>query len=310
MVLSCIGIFFLAVRFQFFREQVFLLLYSGVLIVVGTTAYLFGGLDSITANTPWFYIIYLLPFISVVFSVRIVRRTLATALIPVVYFVSFFRLDWTRMVTESTYAGVSVNLVGATIFLSILLGQMIYNLNREYYFGSRERKTQRRKIQKLANHDQLTGLYNRRKFEDRLQEEFNRAQRYDLDLTVMIIDLDHFKHINDTFGHQAGDRVLEEIGDVIRSTTRRSDLTARYGGEEFCVALPETELDKALEIAERLRETLKKRTFQSNGEEFNVTCSIGVAELENEEEYSSLLERADDLLYDAKHEGRDCVICR
>jgi diguanylate cyclase (GGDEF)-like protein len=278
--------------------------------VVGSTAYLFGGIDSITASSPWFYIIYILPFISVVFSVWIGRRTLATALIPIVYFVSFFRLDWTRMIYEISFAGVSFNLVAAMTLLSILLGQMIYNLNREYYFGSRERKIQRRKIQELANHDQLTDLYNRRKFEDRLREEFNRAQRYDLDLTVMIIDLDHFKHINDTFGHQAGDRVLEEVGDVIQSTTRRSDLTARYGGEEFCVALPKTELDKALEIAERLREALKERTFHSNGEEFNVTCSIGVAELKDEEQYSSLLERADDLLYDAKHEGRDCVICR
>lgn len=277
--------------------------------MIGTTGYLFGGVETITAQSPWFYIIFILPFASVVFSVRIVQRTLATILFPVVYYLCFFRFDGSRMAREVVFSGVSLNLVVATIFMSVMLGQMIYNLNRNNFFQSREDKKQRREIRDLANHDQLTGLYNRRKFEERIQEEFKRSKRYDLDLTVMIIDLDHFKHVNDTFGHQTGDEVLEVIGDIISSATRRSDLAGRYGGEEFCVALPETHLEKSLELAQRIRERLKERTFQSNGEEFNVTCSIGVAQLEEEEEFSDLLERADNLLYDAKHEGRDCVIC-
>jgi len=309
-VLSCIALFFLAVNFQFFRRRIFVLVYSGFLLVIGTTAYLFGGVETITASTPWFYIIFTLPFGSVIFSVRIVRRTLSTVLIPVVYFLAFFQLDWIRITRELVFTGVYLNLMVAMIVLSILLGQMIYNLNRSNFFQSRERKKQRRRIRTLANHDQLTGLYNRRKIEERIREEFKRSLRYDLRLTIMIIDLDHFKHVNDTFGHQTGDQVLEEVGEIIQSTTRRSDLAARYGGEEFCVVLPETGIDQSLDRAERLREQLKERTFQSNGEEFSVTCSIGVARLEDEEEYSELMERADDLLYEAKHEGRDCVICQ
>lgn len=308
-VLGSIVLFFAGLTFtNLLQRYLFVLLYTGVLAVVGSTGYLFGRLPAVDAETPWFYLVFVLPFVSIVFSVRIYRRILGTVLFPLVYLLGFFSFDLSVTSWETAFFGVSANLILAMIVLSVLVGHMVYNLNRGNFFQSRQQKKQRLEIRKLANYDHLTGLYNRRQFDSRLEEEMVRTRRYEKRLSVMVIDLDHFKEVNDTHGHQAGDDVLEEIGTIIQEEIRRNDLACRYGGEEFCVALIETGIEKAEEIAQRLREELARSTFRANGAEFQVTCSVGLVEFKNEEDYTDLLKQADQALYDAKEQGRNCVV--
>jgi len=162
--------------------------------------------------------------------------------------------------------------------------------------------------------DPLTGVYNRRFMEQRLREEISKARRYEFKLAVLLLDLDHFKQINDELGHQAGDQMLIEIGDLLNRELRDSDILARYGGEEFLVIAPNTPPDDAAGLAERLRECIVAQTFLthfSSPQEPGVqmTVSIGVANFggsTNDQE--SLIQIADQNLYQAKHGGRNQVV--
>ncbi|MFB6347812.1 MAG: diguanylate cyclase [bacterium] len=159
-----------------------------------------------------------------------------------------------------------------------------------------------------AKTDELTGLGNRRQLMEDLQTELERTNRYDHDLTVAFLDIDHFKLVNDTHGHVAGDKVLKELGGIIREETREVDIIGRYGGEEFIIATPEIASEGAQEVAERIRTQLAESRFQDDeGTEFKVTCSIGLAEYDDEETVNELIEKADDALYKAKKNGRNRI---
>ncbi|MFQ5549705.1 MAG: diguanylate cyclase [Gemmatimonadales bacterium] len=166
----------------------------------------------------------------------------------------------------------------------------------------------RERFQFLANTDSLTECLNRRALTEKLQNELERAHRYGHHLTLLMIDLDHFKNINDTKGHLVGDSVLRQMGDILRDDARSVDIVARYGGEEFVLVLPDTTMDGAIIFAERLRERIAKRNF-SEGDMVPVTVSIGVAEAPEDEVVSvdEILERADAALYKAKNDGRNLV---
>lgn len=154
--------------------------------------------------------------------------------------------------------------------------------------------------------DPLTGLYNRRHFEDCLEREFLRSKRYKSDLSFAIIDIDFFKKINDTYGHSSGDYVLKEVAYLILQTFRKTDMVFRYGGEEFAVIITETPIDKAVIPLERLRISVSENTFKYNGEQINVTISIGVSGVnEDTESVHQLFENADKALYMAKENGRN-----
>jgi diguanylate cyclase (GGDEF)-like protein len=156
-----------------------------------------------------------------------------------------------------------------------------------------------------AKTDYLTGLYNHRSFQSMLTAEMARAGRHAHPLSLLIIDLDYLKQVNDQFGHMAGDAVIREVGETIRSECREYDLPARYGGEEYTVILPETTLHEALELAERLRERIASRAFSGVG---HVTASIGVANYPiNALGKDELVRVADRALYDAKNNGRNRV---
>lgn len=157
-----------------------------------------------------------------------------------------------------------------------------------------------------ARHDVLTGLGNRRKFDEAFCVEANRIERNGGKLCVMMADIDHFKQINDRYGHDAGDEVLVHFGELLRLLVRPTDIVARTGGEEFVVIMPHTELWKAVVTAERLRISLAERHVGKVDEP--VTVSIGVAELEQGESRDSVLHRADQALYQAKRSGRDKVV--
>lgn len=166
-----------------------------------------------------------------------------------------------------------------------------------------------RRMERLANTDGLTGLYNHRHLVTRLEQELSRARRYMRPLCLMIIDLDHFKAVNDRYGHLKGDEVLAGSAQVIREVTRASDLAGRYGGEEFAVVLPETGLERARVLSERLRRRIAARSYPlEGGKRFSVTCSIGVAQLSDPiGGVKSLIEAADAALYGAKAAGRNRV---
>lgn len=163
---------------------------------------------------------------------------------------------------------------------------------------------EKERINKLAITDSLTEIFNRKKFNDELERELERSLHYRQHLSLIIFDIDHFKRVNDEFGHPVGDVVLQEISRVVRHGIRRSDVFARYGGEEFVVLLPENDLNGAAALAEKLRSTIEHHTFDGVGQ---VTCSFGVAQLEENEEADSFIKRADEALYRAKNSGRNCV---
>jgi len=165
-------------------------------------------------------------------------------------------------------------------------------------------------IERMAITDGLTGLFNHRNFQEKLTEEFMRMQRFQNPLSFLLIDIDFFKKINDTFGHPAGDEVLRGVAGIIRETIRNVDIPARYGGEEFAAILPGTNHEGAQKMAERLRKAIAERKFMIDGKDLQVTVSIGAAtsphDTGNREE---LIEKADQALYHAKRSGRDrCVL--
>jgi diguanylate cyclase (GGDEF)-like protein len=160
----------------------------------------------------------------------------------------------------------------------------------------------------LAITDPLTGLANHRQFYDQLAREFRRAHRYQRPLTLLMLDLDHFKAFNDRYGHLAGDQALRETADILRQNARSVDLLARYGGEEFAIILPETDLDRAAAHAERIRSAVASHVFegQETGQEHRVTISIGVAALTAAtQKIENLVHDADQAMYRAKAGGRN-----
>ncbi|HEX7252841.1 MAG TPA: sensor domain-containing diguanylate cyclase [Thermoanaerobaculia bacterium] len=160
----------------------------------------------------------------------------------------------------------------------------------------------------IAVTDELSGLASRRYFETRLSEEWARNDRYGSSLAIACFDLDHFKAVNDTYGHAGGDRVIRRFGAIVRNAIRVSDVACRHGGEEFAILFPEAEASAALAVAERIRLTLAKETFEFEGRMFSVTVSAGIAEAASVPTRDQLMYRADKALYAAKEAGRNKAV--
>ncbi|WP_339132824.1 MAG: diguanylate cyclase [Candidatus Electrothrix sp. GW3-4] len=159
-------------------------------------------------------------------------------------------------------------------------------------------------LKQIAITDDLTGVFNRRKLEDVMCYEMDLAQRKKHALSILMLDIDHFKQVNDTYGHQAGDAVLVETARLIQHCLRTSDYVIRYGGEEFLACLPKTSLQAAADIADRLRRQIAEQTFSAVG---RITVSIGIAEYTYGENREAYIRRADEQLYAAKQGGRNRV---
>ena len=161
-------------------------------------------------------------------------------------------------------------------------------------------------IERLAITDGLTGLFNHKQFQERLAQEFNRLGRFSDPLSLLLIDIDYFKKINDTYGHPVGDSVLKRVADMIKKTIRNIDIPARYGGEEFAVVLVGTDGKGAMNMAERMRKTVMDTKFTADENTFNVTVSIGISTYEGEAmKKEELVDKADKALYKAKGNGRN-----
>ena len=165
------------------------------------------------------------------------------------------------------------------------------------------------KLKKLSITDGLTKLYNSRHFYNQLRGEIDRSNRYNHPLSLLILDIDHFKDFNDSFGHLEGDKILVGIGRVLKPLLRKMDSAYRYGGEEFTVILPETEGKEAQTVAQRIRRAVKAETFMPDGSRVpvSITISLGVTQYCPKEEISDFIQRADKALYGSKEEGRDRV---
>ncbi|PLY07328.1 MAG: GGDEF domain-containing protein [Arcobacter sp.] len=162
-----------------------------------------------------------------------------------------------------------------------------------------------KKLKDLAITDSLTGLYNRTKLDEILQNELNRSKRYNHNFAFILLDIDHFKEVNDTYGHQIGDKVLIEISNLIKNNSRSTDIIFRWGGEEFIILCLETNKENILNHAENLRRIIQLHKFKSVGSK---TVSLGITLSKNDDSIPSIIKRADEALYMAKNQGRNQVV--
>lgn len=166
-------------------------------------------------------------------------------------------------------------------------------------------KEMEEQLKLLSQTDQLTQLYNRVKFHDSLNREITRIRRYETDLSIIMFDIDHFKNINDTYGHDVGDEVLAGLAQLAEKCIWETDIVARWGGEEFMVLLPHTNLEGALILAERIRSRVEENPFKTVG---SITCSFGVTQFVKTDDSETFTKRVDQALYEAKQKGRNRVV--
>jgi len=185
--------------------------------------------------------------------------------------------------------------IGRTIFKFLTGGNIENSYHEEIY--------------RLTTVDGLTQVHNKRYFMEVLEREISRSHRYGRELSLIMFDIDHFKKINDSYGHLAGDHVLKQLASTVKGRIRREDIMARYGGEEFAIILPEIDSANARQFAEKIRQLVEKTVFTFEQTDIPVTISIGVAtstpDVNAPEEFIKL---SDEKLYEAKHRGRNCVV--
>jgi diguanylate cyclase (GGDEF)-like protein len=234
---------------------------------------------------------------------RAVRVTLGLAHIPVVMITTENKVEFVVKAFE-----LGANDYITKPFVPAILKARLKNMLRIKQLQD-ELKVQRDKMEKLATTDPLTELANVRYFRKWLDTELNRSWRYRNPFSLLMLDIDHFKEVNDTHGHPQGDLVLKEIARILRLAMRKVDAVARYGGEEFVIALPQTGGEAAALVAERLRARVEEHSFPGLPKRHKVTISIGVTQLlsDREIEVQEMINEADQALYRAKKNGRNRV---
>ncbi len=167
-----------------------------------------------------------------------------------------------------------------------------------------ERDALIRKLDVMAHTDSLTGVLNRYRGVELFEHEIVRSQRYGVPFSVLFFDIDNFKRINDTFGHETGDKVLQKVADTVQKSLRRTDTLVRWGGEEFLILLPQTTLGNAVHLAQKLRSRIEQRKSDTP---VPVTASFGAVEWERDQSLDTLISQADTKMYEAKRSGRNCI---
>ncbi len=208
----------------------------------------------------------------------------------------------------------SKNSINGLIFLSQKIMENSYT-DQDFLFLEKMAKfasiaVENSRLYRMATLDRMTGLFIHHYFQERLVEEIKRSERTGTPLTLIMADLDHFKDINDTYGHQQGDVILKGTASIIHQNIRAFDIASRYGGEEFAIILTETDLDAAYTIAERLRKKIEAEVYKNDKKDIHITISIGLAQFNHNIDKSGidLIKRSDTALYSAKALGRNRVI--
>ncbi|CAB0151346.1 Response regulator PleD [Pseudidiomarina piscicola] len=245
---------------------------------------------------------YLLMFIPALAVTMTVQLAVIALILLWLYYVGLYAIALyyppIQPITEPALIG--VNLFNLTIVFSMFsyLG----------FFYVRTVSSAHRKLNRLASTDALTLLHNRRHLTELAETEITRAERYHKPLTLLLIDIDHFKLINDIFGHVKGDEVLQHLAQLIRLELRQHDLIGRWGGEEFLVVLPETDINTGEQVAERIRVAISRYDWSQNlKKDLAVTLSVGLSQLGENETLTRLINRADKALYASKSAGRNRV---
>jgi len=209
---------------------------------------------------------------------------------------------------QGTQTTVLIALASSLFFASAIRGTKIlaHTLHQTFQL-SNELTIARDTAERLARTDMLTGLNNRRAFTDLCNQRLAYCQRHQHPVSLLLLDLDYFKKINDQFGHDAGDSSLQQLAEILSETVRSSDICGRIGGEEFALLLSNTEMAEASLVAEKLKLTIEHSVIKTAEAQFSITASIGVASCHDSLE--ALLKAADNAMYKAKHSGRNCVIC-
>ena len=198
-----------------------------------------------------------------------------------------------------------VRLNGSLIVLALIayFYRMILNFtDNELQRTHDEEAKYLQELHKLSITDPLTGLFNRRRMNEVLQEQIDYAKRYESSFSLILFDIDNFKHVNDQFGHNVGDQVLVMVSNIAKNLLRKTDSISRWGGEEFLILVPKTQIEEAVFIADKLRSEIENATFSDHN---NVTCSFGIAEYKNTMDIEAIVNQTDKALYEAKNSGKN-----
>lgn len=255
-------------------------------------------LDSFYFNA-FNYTAYIFGCLMLTFLFRVGTRLILIIILGgMLYFIIAYRLvspDIFTLLGMFPLIGISVS----AFYFSFSQENMGYRL----FEANESLKEKNKQLEEVALHDSLTGFHNRHYLDEFLEHQIALFNRRSNPFSIIFTDLDHFKSINDEFGHTAGDRVLQDFAEIIRRGSRDADIAFRYGGEEFLLIVTEAGLDEAAEIAERIRELTEQHSFYEIDRQ--VTASFGIAEVHPGDDMNSLIKRADEYLYKAKNSGRN-----
>lgn len=255
-----------------------------------------------------FFSVYILILLFGIFRLHTRQFLGASAFILLTYGIDVFLLQIFRPQDIELRIEIFQWLALAIVLTSVsFIGGNISSLRHDLSTSRKKLQASLATIKEMAIHDDLTGFYNRRHLMDLLEIENNRAVRTGSAFSLAMMDLDKFKSVNDTFGHQVGDNVLLTFSAIIHSVLRKSDFCGRYGGEEFLVVLTQTDLQEAKVFAERVRSRVEESFFPELGPQSGITVSIGIAEHRINEGIEKTISRADEALYRAKKNGRNRV---
>ncbi|MDP2639388.1 MAG: diguanylate cyclase [Betaproteobacteria bacterium] len=253
--------------------------------------------------------VYVMPFLFGAFRLERVRLLLLVLLVLFAYAGTVLLSAYHRPgnVDAATEVTLFVAL-GTLLPWFAIMGRYIHSLRRRLYQSNRELRQALEKVHDISIHDELTGIYNRRFLMEALRREIARFDRSGSRFSVGLLDIDHFKRINDECGHATGDAVLQEFADLTQAGLRGGDMCGRFGGEEFMLLLPQTELEHAKVIAERLRLAIEQREFSGTRAPRRITATIGIAAYRAGEDTAQIIERADAAMYRGKAQGRNRVV--
>jgi diguanylate cyclase (GGDEF)-like protein len=254
-------------------------------------------------------VVYLMPFLFGVFRLDRARLLFLALLVLLAYAGMVLYSAHTRPGSIDTATEVTLFVVLGTVLpWFAAMGGYIHKLRVRLNESNRDLQQALEKVHDLSIHDELTGMYNRRYLMEALRREQVRYARSGSQFSVCLLDIDHFKQINDESGHPVGDLVLQEFARLTQTTLRGADICGRFGGEEFMLLLPQTESERAKVIAERLRLAIAQRDFPGMHVQRRITATVGIAAYRPKEDIEQTIARADAALYRGKAQGRNCVV--